>query len=223
MFTILFLFFFPIALLLTHYFLHLFYTCEVSEFYYLKIFLAVFITLYLIKKIKPFTNKININSSLSNIGILLIVPISILIYFFMFSVYFPALFHSERVNVNGGIKQTIGNMRSQANLYYKQNNFSYENMCTDETFTKLAGHLKTYGSNQSCLGLITKNIKPKKQNFTCNSTTDSYAVEALLMPQFRQSIFDLSEKLYLCADSKNTVIENNTSIGSSTSCVINKI
>lgn len=223
MFTILFLFFFPIALLLTHYFLHLFYTCEVSEFYYLKIFLAVFITLYLIKKIKPFTNKININSSLSNIGILLIVPISILIYFFMFSVYFPALFHSERVNVNGGIKQTIGNMRSQANLYYKQNNFSYENMCTDETFTKLIENLKTHETGQSCLGLITKNIKPKKQNFTCNSTTDSYAVETLLMPQFRQSIFDLSEKLYLCADSKNTVIENNTSIGSSTSCVINKI
>lgn len=223
MFTILFLFFFPITLLLTHYFLHLFYTCEVSEFYYLKIFLAVFITLYLIKKIKPFTKKININSSLSNIGILLIVPISILIYFFIFSIYFPALFHSERVNVNGGIKQTIGNMRSQANLYYKQNNFSYENMCTDETFIKIIENLKTYETGQSCLGLITKNIKPKKQNFTCNSTADSYAVEALLKPQYKQSIFDKSKNQYWCADSKNAVVENNTSIGLSTSCVINKI
>lgn len=220
MFTVQFLFFFPITLLLIHYLVYLFYTCEVSGHSYLELLIAILGTLYLTKKIKPFTQKININSALSNIAILLMVPISVLIYLFTFPAFF-LLTDMNIINYDASAKQVIGNMRSQANIYYEQNNFSYENLCTDTKIMQLSEHLKAQAPNRSCSGIITRNIEPETENFTCNSTYDSYAIEAHLKSQAKKSIFGQSKERYQCADSKNMVIENSTSIGSSTSCLVN--
>lgn len=221
MFTIQFLFFFPIILLSTHCLVSLFYICEVTEYNYLELLIVILGTLYLIKKIKPFTQKININSALSNIVVLLMVPISVL---FTFPAFF-LLTDTDTDNYDPSAKQVIGNMRSQANIYYEQNNFSYENMCTDTKIMQLSEHLKAQEPNQSCSGIITRNIVRETvretENFTCNSTSDSYAIEARLAPPAKKSVFDPSKERYWCADSKNMVIENPTSIGSSTNCLVN--
>lgn len=80
---------------------------------------------------------------------------------------------------DASIKTSLSNIRSQAELVYNTNNYSYATVCT--TGTKIADLLASAkANNTSVTGAVAYNAISSGTTVTCNSTALGYAATAPL-------------------------------------------
>ncbi|MCB0370201.1 MAG: hypothetical protein KDD45_12450 [Bdellovibrionales bacterium] len=114
------------------------------------------------------------------------------------------------------VKQATGNIRAQAEIYFNNNQSSYEGVCTDNNVNELK---KSIEGNQiiveqKCFGPILKFFKPDfvaNSYFNCNDSMEDYAVESYLPTTHEGSEF-------WCVDSKGFAGSINSSIGDNLKC-----
>lgn len=83
------------------------------------------------------------------------------------------------------IKQSTANIRSQAEMYFNNNQSSYLGVCQDKYVRQLAEHIesKQVVVEQKCVGPLLKILKPDfaaNSYFNCNDSVESYAAESYL-------------------------------------------
>lgn len=95
---------------------------------------------------------------------------------------------------NASIKQSIGNARSQAEIFYNRNNYSYALLCKDETVMKLMQAVRDSNGGRSVV---------------CETTDNAYVISAEFPPLHEE------RTTYWCVDSTGNVgaIEHQISTG----------
>jgi len=96
---------------------------------------------------------------------------------------------------NAGIKQDLNNARSQAEIYYSNNESLYTGLCLDETV----------------LGALDAVNKVSGLTATCNDSSNEWAISSPLKTS------DGTSK-YWCVDGAGTARENTSPLGSATVC-----
>jgi prepilin-type N-terminal cleavage/methylation domain-containing protein len=90
---------------------------------------------------------------------------------------------------DASIKQGIGNIRSQAAIYYNTNNFSFDGLCTDTDIAAVRDGVNDFNGGNGTV---------------CNASSSAWAVSSILV----------STSTEWCVDSTDFVGERTTPLGS---------
>jgi hypothetical protein len=185
----------------------LFYACY-SEIIFL-VLLALSVAL-----VKPIAAKFKPDSSFRRIIIALLFLITtplIFLHIILGDLYFDS--STRNSGIDSTIVQYTNNLRAQAEVYYFNNNESYESVCSTAEFVAANTFVTNWMGKKSvgCFGPLLNQFNPSylvDNPTTCNDSAEAYAVEAAL-PQ--------TEKYY-CVDSSGQAIRSEISIGSKLQC-----
>ncbi len=79
---------------------------------------------------------------------------------------------------DASIKQSIGNARSQAELVYNQNNYSYATVCANASITSLLAAAKNNRAETTNATVVAIGTASVADTVTCHSTSVGYAIIA---------------------------------------------
>ncbi|MCA9353900.1 MAG: hypothetical protein KC877_00085 [Candidatus Kaiserbacteria bacterium] len=128
-------------------------------------------------------------------------------------VFLSSQSYARRSGPDASIKQSLGNSRSQAELYWNKNEGSYSGVCRDETIQLLglAAAENIHTNKNLCRGPVLQWLLPKKPldpgQYACNDSSTEYAISAVL-----------NVGSFWCVDSNGYAGEIPTAIGRSTRC-----
>lgn len=192
----------PISFVAIFLFSQLFYTCFNLTFLSIFLLIAVVCAWFLAKRFQI--------RWVSQILIFTIIPILSML------VLSSSLNCARCIGPGAIIKQAAGNIRSQAELYFNNNEDSYFGVCQDENINLLKGSIENQQIivEQNCLGPLTKLFIPDfmaKSHVNCNDSTESYSLEAYLPTTENGTEF-------WCVDSTGFAGSINNSIGNNLKC-----
>ncbi|MEZ4103764.1 MAG: hypothetical protein R3B60_00570 [Candidatus Paceibacterota bacterium] len=196
----------PISFVLISFLIDLFYRCG-TALLVLKIILSVLISWLIVRKI---------NLRLVNNFHITIAMFLLMLTFFVF-VY---LVNAES-SVNASLKTKLNNLTMQAEIYYYDNNSSYENICNSSEFVEIRDYVESFKIYNNCMGPVLKWFFSKEGStltFSCKSTPNNYIINAKLIPLEENSIFKKRNEVYWCVDSSGKTSYINT-IPDSLSCI----
>ena len=81
---------------------------------------------------------------------------------------------------DASIKQSIGNARSQAELVYNQNGYTYEAVCESATITSLMTAAKTNRAETTGANVVADGTASASTAVTCHDDVTGYAIVAPL-------------------------------------------
>ncbi len=111
---------------------------------------------------------------------------------------------------DASIKQSMGNIRSQAELYYNQNNYTYEGVCDDDNILRLlsaAANNRAETLDKDIVGGDTVDgTASGATSVQCHDTDSGYAAIAPLNVPFDLDADGTPEAISWCVDSEGVAI-----------------